>query len=293
MLDNEDMFSRILEKYYPSMTPSERRIADYLIQYPHESIRMSVAILARVAKTSESTVVRFARSLGFKGFLEMKSELQRRASRELSIPMRHSQDNAEEGKSLLCAIADQELANIDQTLAQISVASLQAMSKTLCEADVVYTLGSGSSAMLAQITSYQLTLQGKRSFFLGQSSSSYIDQLRLARSPDDILWLFSFPPYSSFVIDAAKFATSRGITCIAITDRSVSPIVPIVSTVLYAANDNIFPSNSLTASLLLIRALVAEWDAYKLNRIKGEEKGDENEEHRPDDDEHHQAWCSS
>lgn len=289
MIDNEDMFSRILEKYYPSMTPSEQRIADYLIQYPHESIRMSVAILAKVANTSEATVVRFARSLGFKGFLEMKSELQRRASRELSIPLRHSQSNPDEGKSLLCAIADQELANIDRTLAQLSVPSLQAMSKSLCEAKLVYTLGSGASAMLAQMATYQLTLQGKRSIFLAQNSSGYEDQLRLAQRNADILWLFSFPPYSSSVIEAAQFAKSLGLTCIAITDRSVSPLVALVDSVLYAANDNIFPSNSLTASFLLIRALIAEWDAYKLKRV--EAVSDEAFGERPQLDERDQeAW---
>ncbi|HYX36755.1 MAG TPA: MurR/RpiR family transcriptional regulator [Oligoflexus sp.] len=290
MNDNEDMFSRILEQYYPSMTPSEQRIADYLIQYPHESIRMSVAILAKVAKTSEATVVRFARSLGFKGFLEMKAELQRRASRELGIPQRHSQANPEEGKNLLCAIADQELANIDRTLAQLSVASLRAMSKSLCEAKVVYTLGSGASAMLAQMATYQLTLQGKRSIFLRQNFNSFENQLRLAQSPDDILWLFSFPPYSSTVIAAAQFASSLGLTCIAITDRSVSPLVPLVSTALYAANDNIFPSNSLTASLLLIRALVAEWDAFRLKSMKNNEDGTERDLIRFDEDGRDQAW---
>ncbi len=287
---NDDVFSRILEKYYPNMTPSEQRIADYLIQHPHESIRMSVAILAKVAKTSEATVVRFARSLGFKGFLEMKSELQRRASRELGIPLRHSEANPEEGKNLLCAIADQELANIDRTLAQVSVTSLQAMSKALCEAKVVYTLGSGASAMLAQIASYQLTLQGKRSIFLGHHFNSYEDQLRLAQNPDDVLWLFSFPPYSSTVVAAAQFAKSRGLNCIAITDRSVSPLVPLVNTALFAANDNIFPSNSLTGSLLLIRALVAEWDAYRLQATKSDEDGLDLGRARPGEDEHVQVY---
>ena len=253
------VFSKLLASYYPSMTASEQRIADYLIRNPHEAVRLTVSSLAKAADTSEATIVRFARSLGFRGFLELKAELQLRASQQLSDPGKTRVNSSLAGeKRSLALMVDQEILNLQKTLEELDWKQFQAVRQILERADLVYTLGSGASSYLAQAASYHLTIRQRRSICLNQIPASFDEQIDSADPTRDLLWLFSFPPYSSSVLAALEQALARGLPAIAITDSYLSPISKKVHHVLFAANGSLVPSNSQASAQLLIKALVLE-----------------------------------
>ena len=58
-----------------SLAPSERRVAEYICVHPDEVIRQSVAGLAEASRSSEATVIRASRHLGFNGFQDLKIHL--------------------------------------------------------------------------------------------------------------------------------------------------------------------------------------------------------------------------
>ena len=58
-----------------SLAPSERRVAEYICAHPDEVIRQSVAGLAEASRSSEATVIRASRHLGFNGFQDLKIHL--------------------------------------------------------------------------------------------------------------------------------------------------------------------------------------------------------------------------
>ena len=259
MIRDKEIFSTILEKYYSDMTLAEKRVADYLLANPHESITLSVATLARQAETSEATVVRFAKTIGFSGYLELKAELLRRVSKDLAAPQRGaSYAHGLAPDTLLGRIADREVANISETLSNIHLDKFEAFARALGTSKVIYTLGSGMSSHFARMASYQLTLLGKRSFCLSDSAASYEDQLALASGSQDFLWLFSFPPYSHSVLDAGRHAVDKKLEVGAITDRLQSPVSQFAQHVLCAANTNQLPINSASATVVLTTALLSE-----------------------------------
>lgn len=55
-----------------SLSPSERRVADYVLRQPDKVIRMSIGTLAGTVGVSQPTVLRFARALGLEGYPELK-----------------------------------------------------------------------------------------------------------------------------------------------------------------------------------------------------------------------------
>lgn len=257
MSEKEEVFSKILEKYYSGLTAAEKRIADYILSYPHESVTFSVTSLAECAGTSEATVVRFARSLGFKGFLELKNELLKRASQDLASSRAQRPSITAKGKGLEAIVADTEIANIRDTIDGLDHAGFMDVVKFIRKAPTVFTLGSGVASFLARFLAYQLTLVGKRSICLPDGMATYVEQLATASPPADVLFVFSFPPYSKTVIEAIEFAVAQQIPVLAVTDRQQSPVAGMANAALFAANKNILPSNSITASLVLVTALLA------------------------------------
>lgn len=71
-----DALSRI-RGYYPSLSPSEKKVADFILENFSHVIRMPLAELADLSGASEATAVRLCRSLGYSGFLELKIALTR------------------------------------------------------------------------------------------------------------------------------------------------------------------------------------------------------------------------
>lgn len=61
---------------------SHRKIADFIITNYDKAAFMTAAALGEKVGVSESTVVRFASELGFKGYPEMQKELQQMIKNE-------------------------------------------------------------------------------------------------------------------------------------------------------------------------------------------------------------------
>ena len=57
---------------YSTLKKAEQRIANAIFQNPEEVINLSVTELAEKSSASESSVVRFCKSLGYKGYYELK-----------------------------------------------------------------------------------------------------------------------------------------------------------------------------------------------------------------------------
>jgi DNA-binding MurR/RpiR family transcriptional regulator len=263
-MKNDDIFSRILEIYHSNLTSAEQRIADYVLNHPNESVTFSVTTLAGQTGTSEATVVRFARTLGFKGFLDFKAELLKRASRALSAPNPFEGTNIDREASSLHAVAAQEVANISDTLTRIDRQEYLNFASVLAKSRYVFTVGFGMSAILAKMASYQLRLLGKRSSELSESIASPQDELAFSDPATDCVWFFSFPPYTEATMALAQMVETQKLPCLLITDRRHAPVAKQASHVLYAANENILPTNSMTAASVLIMGLMNELSSKQL-----------------------------
>ena len=61
-----------IQKKVDFLSAAEKRLAQYILNDNTAAVLTTTGDLARAVGISESTVVRFAQSLGFKGFPEMK-----------------------------------------------------------------------------------------------------------------------------------------------------------------------------------------------------------------------------
>ena len=70
-----------INRALPDLSPSERRVAEWIIAHPKEATRATLAHIAEECKISEPTVIRFCRSVGLSGFRELGIRLTEALSR--------------------------------------------------------------------------------------------------------------------------------------------------------------------------------------------------------------------
>ena len=78
MSNTNDLTSRINERY-SSMSKGQKLLAGYITDYYDKAVFLTAAKLGETVGVSESTVVRFAVHLGYKGYPEFQQSLEESA----------------------------------------------------------------------------------------------------------------------------------------------------------------------------------------------------------------------
>lgn len=94
------MLNRI-DSLKDDLSPAERRVAEWLLAHPRETLASNLAELARKSGTSEPTVVRFSRRAGASGFSDLKLRLAEALSRPASYLHRDVQPGDSVGDAVM------------------------------------------------------------------------------------------------------------------------------------------------------------------------------------------------
>lgn len=139
----------------PSLHPAERRLGEFLCDFPGELASYDAQELARLANVSKATVSRFVRRLDYASYEEARRharEEQRSGSR---LFLGHVSDGDPE--SSLFASIEQGKANLDQTFSTITQGEIDALAQTMLGARKTWIMGFRASHSLADYLRWQLT----------------------------------------------------------------------------------------------------------------------------------------
>jgi len=138
----------------PTLHPSERRLAEVVLNFPGELASYSASELARLAHVSNATVTRFVRKVGYASFEEARQAAREGAQGGAALFRVVARDNASE--AALAAHLDQVRLNLDLTFAAIHQAQVDAVAQALIEAPRVWVLGFRTAQAFAQYLGTQL-----------------------------------------------------------------------------------------------------------------------------------------
>ena len=139
----------------PSLHPAERRLGEFLCDFPGELASYDAQELARLANVSKATVSRFVRRLDYANYDEARRharEEQRSGSR---LFLSHPGDANPEAP-LLAAI-EQGKANLDQTFTTIPQAEIDALARAMLGARKTWIVGFRASHPIADYLRWQMT----------------------------------------------------------------------------------------------------------------------------------------
>ncbi|XJS09820.1 MurR/RpiR family transcriptional regulator [Aerococcaceae bacterium WGS1372] len=146
---NETNIIGLIKSIKESLPKAEKKIADFIINWPEETIYLSAKELGEKSGSSAPTVIRFCRRLDVDGFTQLKLML----SSELSSLNKKGYSDITENESFT-EIKNKLLGNAHQALLDtaslINEAAVMDAVILIEQADILYIYGIGSSYLVAK-----------------------------------------------------------------------------------------------------------------------------------------------
>lgn len=256
MANTNDLLNRI-NKYYSKMSKGQKLLATYITDNYDKAVFMTAAKMGDVVGVSESTVVRFAMSLGYKGYPEFQKALEELVRNKLNSVQRMDVTYGRISQSeILETVLKSDADKLKTTLEKIDHSAFELAVDTILSARNIYIVGIRSCAPLASFLSFYLNLMFDNVRLLHTNSSSEIFEQMVRINEDDVIIGISFPRYSMRTLKALEFANNRSAKVITITDSIHSPMNLYSSCNLIADSDMASIVDSLVAPLSVINALI-------------------------------------
>lgn len=252
----------------PKLSKSHKLIGRYIIDNSECAMNMTATKLGEEIGVSESTVVRFANELGFKGYPELQRSLRTLIKTKMTSVQRIDMSDTTIGDDVLRDVMLNDMENLKTSVEQLDRAEFEKSSEMISNASSVYIVGVRSSSMLANFLYYYLDLiMDNVHLVMTTGAGEIFEQLRRIKENDVIIGI-TFPRYSSRTRECLEIAKKCGAKIVAITDNKVSPVSGIADSVLYVKSDMASFVDSLVAPLSVINALIVSVGRKKKDSLK-------------------------
>jgi len=240
-----------------SLNGAQKRLGHYLQNDSSALLVSNVRDLAQAVGVSKSTVVRFAKSMGYKGFPEFKREIQKEMRGKLRAAARMEETFAELGddENIFAKLIKRDIQLLQETLQAASFPNFHKAVEIIWRAQKVFIIGLNASMALAYLLHFRLVRVKKdtRWIFL-TGGTSLLEQLAFM-NPSDVLIAIDFLQVPREVQAALQHAKKVGAPILGITDFPSSAIAKAADVCLYAKRGLHTTVNSLTPAFSLVNAL--------------------------------------
>ena len=253
----------LINKRFNSLRESEKRVAKFIQKHTGEVVILSLQGLAKKCHTSDATVLRFCRSLGYFGFLDFKAALVPELLRqEHKIYQDVDPDlNSDSKKNVFLGNFHQQL---DLSLNNCDFKAVKIIAERIAYADKILIVGIGGSAGVAHI--FRDSLGSLGIYSTCPLDRSVVQNLIPILTEQDILVCISHSGETEEVIKAANIAEQQGIFTIGITNFSPSPLADIAGvSLITSVPENLLGGYSCQARISQLAVL--EMVLYELSNI--------------------------
>lgn len=240
------------------MSPAEKRVVRFFQENREEVLIASAAALAAKAQTSDATIVRATKALGFSGLDDLRRTLADELRHSLSPAERLTRTLGEVGTSLSVAF---------ETTLKIHLESLESLRRTITPdqfekavdsivgARRILVFGLGPSSAVATYLTIQLSRFGLETASLTNTGLLFADDLRKMRKGDLVVMLAYGRVYTELAVLLDEIHR-RGAGSLLLTDTLAAKLRRSVDLVLPVARGRADMLSMHTATLGLIEALL-------------------------------------
>jgi len=249
--------SEIVRDRFENFTKSERRIARYILKNQDEAAFLPASELSERLRLSEATVVRFAQTLGFSGFPEMRTSLQDQYRSRVthSARIRERLDELRLAGDIFEQMTISEIDFLTQALQTVDREALRQAVDLLQERKRVFVFGLGPSITLVDLLEIRLTRFGRHVIPLTTAGREVLDSLLLLTA-DDLMFVIGFFDVTPTLQLILEHAQNQGCPTILLTDV-LSPLVgEKADIVLTARRGPVSAFHSLTVPMTIINTLL-------------------------------------
>lgn len=256
-INESDSLMTIMKEKYKTMSKGQKLLANYTMEnYPKVAF-MTASKLGETVGVSESTVVRFANSLGFSGYPKFQDALQELIKTKLTTVERVEMANRDYStdSKILENVLKADIDNIKETLDTLEEKSYEKAVNTIISAKKLYIMGLRSSIYVAKYLGYYLNYILDDVIIVRMDMGEPVEQM-IKLGEGDTLIVISFPRYSKKTLQVAEFAKERGAKVIALTDSYNAPTAKISDVIVTVKNNMVSFVDSLVPAFSVANALV-------------------------------------
>lgn len=259
-----------------SLSPSEKAIATYVLDHPSNVAAMTVRELAAETGTSPASVSRFARTLDYRTYSDMRLAL------GISISRASGEEKATGGKVTLDDIEgsikyvlSHKVKELAETTSLIDSNDFATVVNLLHNASLVLVAGVGNTINMGANAAFKLSQVGVRAICPSSTEAMASTASNLAEN--DVLLVISTSGYSKRLVNIFDYAEDSNTPIVMITDNPDTPLAKRATHIIRAVSRDqaitgseiYFSHNSINYILeLLFLFLVSCWDdPIELNRL--------------------------
>lgn len=242
--------------HFSSLTNSQRIVANYISGNISHVAFSTLDELALKIGVSTTTVIRFARALGYSGYSDMQQDIQSNIKGKVSLPERFSTATSHiKRDQLLLDSFHADIENISQTLSGLNESVLRGAIDAIVEAKHIYLLGMRGSFSMAYMMAARLG-QIKDGVHLIQAVGAIYPEEVGGAAQGDVCIAFMFPRYSRTTANIVSTLKKRGVRILMFTSQDYEAVKPYGDIILPCATQGLSYKKSFVAPLCLINYLV-------------------------------------
>ncbi len=246
-----------------TISPTEREIADYLLQHPEDVIDLSIHELAKRTFSSPSTIIRMCHRVGFEGFKEFRKavtyEMAIRRQNEESAQKEITRSDSLE--DIVEKITYKNIMSLEDTKNLLDTETLGKCVELIRNCRMVLLFGMGASLCAAK-DAYLKFLRLNKPCVINEDWHSQLLQARNTCA-QDLGIVISYSGNTVEVIECMKAMQENHTPIIAITRCVNSPVAELANYKLYTtANESIFRSGAMSSRISQLNIIDILYTAF-------------------------------
>ena len=235
----------------PHLKPTMRRVADEILRDPERASRLTISELARSSLTSDATVLRLSRELGYTGYTALRialaSESGARSVNDSTGPTTDI-DPDDDVRTVIRKVITQDIQSLEETAQVVDVNQLSAAVALLASARRIAIFGVGASQFVGLDFQLKLHRIGRVSHAWPDLHMALTDAALLTDA--DVYFGVSNSGETPETIEVLDQAKQNGAATIALTSAPLSRLASSADvTILTASRETAFRSSASSSRI--------------------------------------------
>ncbi len=246
----------IIKERYGSFTRLQKVVGDYILEKTDTIVFSSLNRIADEIGVSTTTVIRFARSLGFSGYSEMQDHIRRQVMYKKSLPNRLNIESCpSEDDTLASQVFENDVYNIRETLNNLDRDELKRAVDLLCDAKNIRVFGLRGAFPLAYSTAITLGEVKKNVRLINGIGMAYPEEI-IGAGEGDVCLVYAFPRYLRMVMDVVRGMREQGAKIILVTSQAHKKMEGLADIVLPCFVEGYSFKSSMVAPMVLSNYII-------------------------------------
>jgi len=249
-----------LEIKFETFTNTQKDLTNYLISNINDVAFFTADKIAEKVNSTPSSVIRFAKRIGYRGYPELQEDLQNLIIDKISVVEEletNKKFDSSKAETTIKLSLKKDFSNLNNLIKEINENSIKKFVNIIISSQKKYIIANRSALSLGHFFFFQLKKMVSDVFLLSNFDDGIFDMLRELNS-EDVILAISFPRFTKLTINFAQYAKKGGAKLISITDKKTSPLHKISDICLFCPYESSAFFNSNVAAMALINAILSE-----------------------------------